>query len=136
MNYKKRVSSDEQYQLILECRSSGLSDYRWCTEHDINPGTFYNWVKRLRKKACYDIPKPAGKNNYKPQVAQEVVPLLIVDDDKVPGVSNVEHNTRIIAKQSDHVAEITYNGLTISITNDINQDVLFQLLRYVGGAAC
>ena len=51
----QRRTADEQYQLIMECRSSGLSDYQWCTEHNINPGTFYNWVKRLRKKACYDI---------------------------------------------------------------------------------
>ena len=52
----QRRTADEQYQLIMECRSSGLSDHQWCTEHNINPGTFYNWVKRLRKKACYDIP--------------------------------------------------------------------------------
>ncbi len=54
----QRRTADEQYQLIMECRSSGLSDYQWCTEHNINPGTFYNWVKRLRKKAvtgtCYE----------------------------------------------------------------------------------
>ena len=47
----QRRTADEQYQLIMECCSSGLSDYQWCTEHNINPGTFYNWVKRLRKKA-------------------------------------------------------------------------------------
>jgi len=55
MNTQRRTA-EEQYRLIMECRSSGLSDYQWCTEHDINPGTFYNWVKRLRKKACYEIP--------------------------------------------------------------------------------
>ena len=38
----QRRTADEQYQLIMECRSSGLSDYQWCTEHNINPGTFYN----------------------------------------------------------------------------------------------
>ena len=51
-----RKSIDEQYALVIECRSSGLSDQQWCMQHDINPGTFYNWVKRLRKKACYEIP--------------------------------------------------------------------------------
>ena len=34
--------------------SSGLSDFQWCNEHGIKPGTFYNWVKRLRKKSCGD----------------------------------------------------------------------------------
>lgn len=33
-----RRSREEQYQLVLECRQSGLSDYNWCREHDINPG--------------------------------------------------------------------------------------------------
>ena len=51
-----RKTADEQYELIMECRSSGLSDQQWCMQHDINQGTFYNWVKRLRKKACYEIP--------------------------------------------------------------------------------
>ena len=62
----QRRTADEQYQLIMECRSSGLIDYQWCTEHNINPGTFYNWVKRLRKKACYDIPSATGRGDYKP----------------------------------------------------------------------
>lgn len=48
----QRRTADEQYQLIMECRSSGLSDYQWCTEHNINPGTFYNWVKKTEKKSC------------------------------------------------------------------------------------
>ena len=71
----QRRTADEQYQLIMECRSSGLSDYQWCTEHNINPGTFYNWVKRLRKKACYDIPSATGRGDYKPALKPDVVKL-------------------------------------------------------------
>lgn len=43
-----RVPVEEQYRLIMECRKSGLSDHQWCLNNDINPGAFYNWVKRLR----------------------------------------------------------------------------------------
>ena len=57
----KRVSAERQYELIMECRSSGMSDAQWCMQHGIKPGTFYNWVSKLRKKACYDIPEPAGE---------------------------------------------------------------------------
>ena len=58
--YNARVPADQQYQLIMECRSSGLTDYQCCKEHGIHPGTFYNWVSCLRKKACHDrnIPWP------------------------------------------------------------------------------
>ncbi len=97
MNPTKCIPADEQYKLILECRSSGLSDYQWCKENGINPGTFYNWISRLRKKACYDIPAPAGRNNFKAQVPQEVVPLLITDDEEAvaPILPKVEQNTCI-----------------------------------------
>ena len=52
-----RVPVEEQYRLTMECRKSGLSDHQWCLNNDINPGTFYNWVKRLRKNGCGDIPE-------------------------------------------------------------------------------
>ena len=55
-----RRSASEQYELIIECRSSGLSDHQWCLQHDIRPGTFYNWVKRLRKKNVMIYPLLQG----------------------------------------------------------------------------
>ncbi len=36
----KRRTEQEQYEIIMECRQSGLSDHQWCLEHDINPGIF------------------------------------------------------------------------------------------------
>lgn len=51
-----RIPTNEQYRLIMECRKSGRTDHQWCVEHDIKPGTFYNWVKRLRQKGCTDFP--------------------------------------------------------------------------------
>lgn len=38
----KPISMEEQYKLVLKCCQIGLSDYHWCLEHDIKPGTFYN----------------------------------------------------------------------------------------------
>ena len=52
-----RIPADEQYRLIMECRASGLTDHEWCLQNDIKPGTFYNWVKRLRQKGCTEIPE-------------------------------------------------------------------------------
>lgn len=45
----RRVHRDEQMKLIMECHSSSLSDYQWCETQGIHPGTFYNWVSKLRK---------------------------------------------------------------------------------------
>lgn len=73
-----RVPAKEQYHLIMECRQSGLSDQQWCLNHDIKPGTFYNWVKRLRQKGYRDIPAPAGKTSLK-SLPQEVVKIEIAE---------------------------------------------------------
>ncbi len=50
----KPVAADEQLRLIMECRASGLTVYQWCLEHEIKPGTFYNWMKHLRQKGITD----------------------------------------------------------------------------------
>ena len=68
----ERISAEQQYRLIMECRQSGLTDHQWCVEHNIKPGTFYNWVKRLRKRGCTDLPTSTGRSHSAPE-SQEVV---------------------------------------------------------------
>ena len=72
----KRIPAEKQYRLIMECRQSGLTDHQWCVEHDIKPGTFYNWVKRLRQKGCMDLPASTGRS-YRAPESQEVVTLSV-----------------------------------------------------------
>lgn len=55
--YAARKTPEEQYQLVLEYRRSGLTDCDWCRKKGINPNTFYTWISRLHKKACYSIPE-------------------------------------------------------------------------------
>ena len=89
-HYNARVSADQQYQLIMECRNSGLTDYQWCKEHGIQPGTFYNWVSRLRKKACCDIPAPAPRDSLAPSEVQEVVKLDFGAKTEKPDLISIE----------------------------------------------
>ena len=67
----KPIKAKEQYRLVLECRSSGLTDYQWCVEKGICPGTFYGWVRRLRQKGYENIPDPV--NSQRRGGKQEVV---------------------------------------------------------------
>ena len=79
----KRIPVEEQYRLIMECRQSGLTDHQWCVEHDIKPGTFYDWVKRLRQKGCVDLPASTGRT-YRAPESQEVVRVEFHDTDPIP----------------------------------------------------
>ena len=71
-----RRTEQEWFDLIVECRKSGLSDRAWCQQQGIAPNTFYYHVKQLRKRAC-DIPDSIADDT--PNQIQEVVPIEIQD---------------------------------------------------------
>lgn len=136
-HYNARVPADQQYQLIMECRTSGLSDYQWCKEQGIHPGTFYNWVSRLRKKACYEIPESLSK--AEPAPVQEVVRLNFKSEEKQsesmlfvsPALERPPRSLEITA-----MIEISLGNATIRIANGADPATLDRVLSLVKGAVC
>ena len=134
----KPVTADEQYRLIMECRSSGLTDYQWCLEHNIKPGTFYNWVKRLRQKGCVDIPSAVGSSRS--PVKQEVVKI----DLKKPSVPVLEEGEAISESvpysasvlSGIPVIELFLSGVTVRIPQGTDTGFLEQVLRTLGRTLC
>lgn len=53
-------------EIIRECRSSGQTVSAWCAEHDINPKSYYYWLKRVRMAACEALPSLSGNNPIVP----------------------------------------------------------------------
>ena len=49
----KNLTPEERYELVLECRSSGLTDHQWLEEHGIPKSTFTTGSPNSGKK---DIP--------------------------------------------------------------------------------
>ena len=134
-----RKSADEQYALIMECRNSGLSDQQWCMQHDIKPGTFYNWVKRLRRKACYDIPAATGRTGLTAAVKQDVVKVEILPEEKpsaVPGLFQVSDPLQDLPSCQTPPIEIRIHEAVLRITNDVDPRLLAQILRNLGGCIC
>lgn len=126
---EKSVPAVRQYELIMECRNSGLSDAQWCREHGIKPGTFYGWVSKLKKKACYDIPEPNGRLLSVPSLKQDVVKIDIKKD------KNAE-KIRSYTKDDGYVMEIAYGAKIIRITNDIAPEILQIILGQEAGCLC
>lgn len=114
----KRIPQDEQLKLITECRQSGLPDYQWCRMHDIQPGTFYNWISRFRKRGI-TIPESGGTGAVTGSQTQEVVKLeLLPEQETIP--VNVEYNARILANKTTENApafEIYTSDATIRFYN-------------------
>lgn len=129
--YRYEISTVyEQYKLVLECRQSGLSDYHWCLEHDIKPGTFYNWVKRLRKAGTYTIPAPAGRDTYTAMPRQDIVKVELVEESvKIPrhgypAGSDTEHIDGF-----PHSMELHIGSSSILVANDIDPVLLAQTIQ-------
>ena len=126
----KRVSRDEQFRLIMECRGSGLSDYQWCMANDILPGTFYMWISRLRK-AGYTIPDSAVKQKATP-VIQEVVKLSVVDSETADNMI-VMQNANNPTTSPQAAVEIELDGMIIRIHNKADTEMIRSVLQIVGG---
>jgi transposase-like protein len=119
-----RVPVEEQYRLIMECRKSGLSDYQWCLNNDINPGTFYNWVKRLRKNGCGDIPEKNQLSTYE-QSHQEVVKIEM-NSISVP----TDMNTDTAAM------ELMIGNMNLRISNETDPLLLAKTIQILTELSC
>ncbi len=129
-----RHSLQEKFDLVQECRSSGLSDYQWCKKNNIPNSTFYSWVKQLQKRA-YAVPERAEEvalptAHSKP----DIVKLNIVEqEDFIPQPFNAHTSTPI----SDSCAiEVVLNNATIKISNNASPILLQSLMACLGGAVC
>lgn len=89
------LTPEERFDLILECRNSGLTDYQWCKQKGISTNTLYRWINRFRQNGYPDIPKAKGKSQIEP-AKQDVVKLDIVADTpcETSGYSFCENNVQ------------------------------------------
>lgn len=126
------VRKPEQIKLIMECRQSGLSDYQWCQKQGINPGTFYNWVSKLRK-AGYTIPDSESKIPGV-SVSQEVVKLGLVEREISTPVMMEQNVSHLVSSDSSRLAaEIECGNIRIRLFNGADTSVIQNTFQYIGG---
>ena len=119
-------SLDEKFDMIMECRSSGLSDYSWCKQHGISSSTFYYWIKQLKKTGA-NLPEPLVKEDCFPNQKQDVVKLEIVDD-----VSAPPERINFCESESTAPIEIIVGKATIRISNDVNPALFAKMISSIG----
>lgn len=129
---KPRIPAQEQYQLIMQCRQSGLSDHQWCLEHDIHPGTFYNWVRRLRQHPDLIIPERTEPRNGS-ELRQEVVK---VDLTAANPLSPCQETYPSSFCGTSDAMELSFRGITLRIPNGTDPQLLSHLLSAVKELPC
>ena len=128
---KRIVRRDEQIKLIMECRQSGLSDYQWCEKNGIHPGTFYNWVSKLRKSG-YTFPESEARSNAIP-ARQDVVKVDVVSCQEPSPVIEQNVSLAITSENPSVVAELLIGDITLRLFNGANEQLIQSVLRCIGG---
>ena len=133
----KTIHKQEQYKLIMECRTSGLTDYQWCQEKGIRPGTFYNWIARFRKNGYPEFPNSLSRKSPHKAVKHEVVKLELDNTDNSCVISKGIDQNACITKSTNISDEATIEILTscasIRFSNNVNPQLLELVMGFVGG---
>lgn len=100
-------------QIIRECRSSGQTVAAWCAEHNINPKSYYYWLKRVRTAACEALPSLSAENN-------PIVPVNMPALSSGTGPASQKPSPDIIVR---------YGLVSLEIHNNASQSVIENTLR-------
>ncbi|WP_420329240.1 IS66 family insertion sequence element accessory protein TnpA [Pseudobutyrivibrio ruminis] len=91
---RSKFTKQQKFDMVMECRNSGLSDYMWCKKHDIQSSTFYSWVKQLKRDGA-NVPDRTYAEDYHIDSKPDIVKLEIVDElpaEKPPVVQQLPSN--------------------------------------------
>lgn len=127
-----RIPADEQYRLIMECRASGFTDHEWCLQNDIKPGTFYNWVRRLRQKGYTEIPDSIS--GHAPH-RQEIVKIELTPPGTNETVISTAQDQGTLSMQG-RVMELSIAGTVLQIPNGTDPVLLRQTLHILKELSC
>ena len=94
--------------------------------NDINPSTFYNWVKRLSKNGCGDIPEKNQLSTYE-QSHQGVVKIEM-NSISVPNDMNKNTDTAAM--------ELMIGNMNLRISNETDPLLLAKTIQILTELSC
>ena len=127
MPYSMRRNPDEWFEVVNECRRSGMSDRQWCNANGINHNTFSSAVKALKRKN-YVIPQARELDIHDLTIPkQDVVKVDIVPDIQPPKeiVPVQEVATHL---DNSPMIEISLGDIRISLCNGADPDLVARTL--------
>lgn len=109
----KQYRLNKWTEIIRECRSSGQTVSAWCADHDINPKSYYYWLRRIRTAACEALPSLCSQNN---PIVPVNIPICTTGADS----ADQEVMSDII---------IRFGGVTLEIRNNASTTLIENTLR-------
>jgi hypothetical protein len=97
---------------ILECRKSGQTVSAWCAEHNVNPKSYYYWLKRVRLAACEALPVIGDDN-------QPIVPVKLPVPPKESDLRQQQSSAAIILHFGTVLVELRNGASPILVENTL-----------------
>ena len=104
---------------VADCRSSGMSVARWCSEHNVNLKTYYNWQKKVF--AAMLAQKQAEMSDASPKFAELPPPT----DEKQPTTTE---------KQTDLVASVRIGDASLEVYSGASSEIVSALCKVLSHA--
>ena len=118
-------SDEEWYNLIMNCRKSGMSDAQFCRANGIATSTLSCAIKRLRAKS-YGIPEHRDDDIHDLTTSkQDVVKVDIIPDIQPPRELIHEVAPHL---DNSHMIEISLGDVHISLCNGADPDLVARTL--------
>lgn len=132
----KRLDHNAIFQLIMQCRSSGLSDRQWCLSQGIPQSTFYSWLKKLRDQACFEIPESSTSIEDSSLLSpQDVVQVKIIPDSP-PELTSVPVKQFTETAMEEASITIHMAGIQVGIKNSADPHLLADTLKMLRMFLC
>jgi transposase-like protein len=107
-------------EIVTKCIKSGQTVKSWCKENNINPKSYYYWLRRVRAAACNSLDNISERQ-------QQIVPLNIT-------VGEQRSSTEIkpvIYDASKTAIVININSMIIEIRNGATGSTIENTLRAI-----
>ena len=93
---RSKFTTQQKFDMVMDCRSSGLSDYMWCKKHDIQTSTFYSWVRQLKRNGV-NVPERTYVQDHPREFLKDFKGICVIDGYQVYNSIEKEHDDLIIA---------------------------------------
>lgn len=107
---KKAYRLNQWTEIVRQCRSSGQTVAVFCKEQNLNPKSYYYWLRLVREAACEALPAIANDKSM-------IVPLTLGESAACPSESAV--NSKITLHYGDFSLDLQENTSSLFIENTI-----------------
>ena len=119
------LTLEEKFEIVSECRKSGMPAAQWLKERGVYEATYYGWIKQLKRAAC-SMPEPVREMSPEAVERNEIVRV----DLAVPALRAEPE------AQAAPSLEIVLGDATVRIYRDTAPELLAMALQALRRAGC